>query len=227
MDIVVVSDIHGDVENLLTYLDRIKELNSDVIVCPGDFTDVNAPKGFTQENIAELIVGELKALKLPVLVVPGNVDPKNITKLFDKEDVSLHGRGRIIEEYGFYGFGGAKTPFETNIEPSEEEIQAGLLAAYKEVERAKFKVQVTHSPPNGTSLDMVRSGIHVGSNAVRGFIEKHKPILAISAHIHEARGVDKINGTFLINSGRFPEGYIGLINAKNGVVVGKVLNLTE
>jgi hypothetical protein len=219
--------MHGDVENLLTYLDKIRGLKFDVIVCPGDFTDVNTPKGFTQDDIAKLIISELKTLDVPVLTVPGNVDPKSIIELLEKEGVSLHGHGRIIDEYGFYGYGGAKTPFETSIEPSEEELKAGLLTAYKDVEGAKFKIQITHNPPINTVLDMIRSGIHVGSDVVRVFIENYKPILAISAHIHEARGIDKISNTFLLNSGRFPEGYVGLVNIKNDVATGKVLNIIE
>jgi len=227
MDIVVVSDIHGDVENLLTYLDKVKELKFDVVVCPGDFTDVNTPKGFTQEDIAKLIIGELKSLKVPVMAVPGNVDPKNIIKIFEREGISIHGRGKVVKEFGFFGYGGAKTPFETSIEPTEEELKLGLQNAYKDVKEAKYKVQVTHNPPHGTRLDMIQTGIHVGSNAVKLFIENHQPILAISAHIHEARGTDKLKNTFLINSGRFPEGYLGLVNIGNGIVNGKVLNITE
>ena len=227
MDIIVVSDIHGDVENLLTYLDKIKGLNFDVVVCPGDFTDVNTPKGFTQEDIAKLIISELKSLKVPVMAVPGNVDPKNIIKILEEENISIHGRGKIVKGFGFFGYGGAKTPFETSIEPTEEELKLGLQNAYKDVENTKYKVQVTHAPPHGTRLDTIQSGIHVGSNVVKSFIENHHPILAISAHIHEARGADRLKNTFLINSGRFPEGYLGLVNIDNGVVNGKVLNITE
>ncbi len=227
MDIAIVSDIHGDVENLLALLDKIKELNFDVIVGPGDFTDTNTPKGFTQEEIAKLIISELKSLKIPVMAVPGNVDPKNIVKIFESENISVHGRGKVVGDFGFFGYGGAKTPFETNIEPTEEEVRLGLENAYKDVEKAKYKVQVTHSPPHGTKTDVVQSGVHVGSGAVRSFIEKHHPVLAISAHIHEARGTDKLEKTFLINSGRFPEGHLGHVTINNGVVSGKVLSLTE
>jgi len=227
MDIVIVSDIHGDVENLLSYLDRIKELKFDAVVCPGDFTDVNTPKGFAQEDIAKLIISGFKSLKVPVLAVPGNVDPKNIIKFFEEGGISIHGRGKAIGEYGFYGYGGAKTPFETNIEPTEDEIKLGLRSAYKDIEKTKYKIQVTHNPPHGTKIDMIQSGVHVGSNAVRSFIEDHQPILAVSAHIHEARGTDKLKGSFLINSGRFPEGYLGLVNIDGGSVNGKVLNITE
>jgi len=227
MNIVVVSDIHGDMENMLTYLDKIRELNPDLIICPGDFTDINMPKGFTQQDVVELIVDELKSLNIPVLAVPGNVDPKETITILEKKKISLHGRGKIIGEYGFYGYGGAKTPFETSIEPSEEEMKMALLNAYKDVKNAKYKVQVTHAPPFNTKVDMIHSGIHVGSKIVRSFIEEHQPVLAVSAHIHEARGIDKINNTLLINTGRFPEGYVGLINIENGVVKGKILNIIE
>lgn len=227
MDIIIFSDIHNDVENLLTYLDKIKGLKFDVVVCPGDFTDINTPKGFTQEDITKLIISEVKGLKKPILAVPGNVDTKDIIDILKKEDVSIHGRGRVINDFGFYGYGGAKTPFKTNIEPSDEELKVGLKTAWKDVEKTKYKIQVTHSPPLRTKIDMVQSGVHVGSNVIKEFIETHVPIVAISAHIHEARGIDHLNKTFLINSGRFPEGYFGLVTIEGGSVKGKVLNLIE
>lgn len=227
MNILVISDIHGDLENLLTYSDKLKELKFDVIVCPGDFTDLNTPKGFTQEDIAKLIIEELKIFKKPIVTVPGNMDTKNIIEIFEKEGVSIHGRGKIINEFGFYGFGGAKTPFKTNTEPSEEELKLGLKNALRDVKKVKYKIQVTHNPPTGTRLDIIQSGVHVGSKIIRVFIETHEPTVAISAHIHEARGIDNLKKTFLINSGRFPEGYFGLINIEGGSVKGRVLNLNE
>ena len=227
MDILIISDIHGDIENLLRYSDNLQELKFDVIVCPGDFTDLNTPKGFTQEDIVKLIITELKGLKKPVLAVPGNVDTKNIIGILEKEGVSIHGKGRVIGDFGFYGYGGAKTPFQTNIEPSDEELKMGLKNSWKDVEKTRYKIQVTHNPPFGTRMDMVQSGAHVGSGVIKGFIEVHEPILAISAHIHEAKGTDQLKKTLLINSGRFPEGYFGLVNIENGSVKGRVLNLIE
>lgn len=227
MDIIIFSDIHNDVENLLTYFDKIKELKFDVVICPGDFTDINTPKGFTQEDIVKLIITELKGLKEPVLAVPGNVDTKNIINILEEEGVSIHGKGRVVGDFGFYGYGGAKTPFQTNIEPSDEELKMGLKTSWKDVEKTKFKIQVTHNPPFGTRMDMVQSGAHVGSRIVKEFIEVHEPILAVSAHIHEARGTDQLKKTLLINSGRFPEGYFGLVNIEDGSVKGRVLNLIE
>jgi len=225
MNIVVIGDIHGDVENILSFLDKIKELNFDVIVCPGDFTDVNVPKGFTQESLVELIIEELKTLNKPIVAVPGNIDTKNSIKILERVGVSVHGRGKIIDGVGFYGYGGAKTPFKTSIEPSEKELKVGLDAAFKEVEGAEVKIQVTHNPPRDTKLDVIQIGTHVGSEVVRRFIETYKPNAAISAHIHEARGTDELAGTKLINPGKFSEGYFGLVKLDKGSAYCKILNL--
>ena len=65
---------------------------------------------------------------------------------------------------------------------------------------------VPHVPPNGTKIDMIGNGAHVGSHSVRDFIKKHKPDISISGHIHEARGTDKLEGTLIFNAGMFREG---------------------
>lgn len=46
-------------------------------------------------------------------------------------------------------------------------------------------VFVFHTPPDNTSLDQRYDGSHVGSMAVRLFIEKHQPYLTLHGHIHE------------------------------------------
>ncbi len=224
MNILVISDIHNDVENIMNYTDKLMLFDFDVIVCPGDFTDYNLPKGFTRIDIAKLIIEELRSLKKPLLAVPGNQD-KELIPLFEEEGISIHGRGKIINNIGFYGFGGAKTPFSTSLEPSDEEIMKGLERAYKDVESAKIKVQVTHVPPARTKVDVLYTGASGGSEAVRKFIEEKKPQVAICAHIHEARGIDEIENTKIINAGRFPEGYCGLVSIKDNNVSAKIINL--
>jgi Icc-related predicted phosphoesterase len=223
MEILIISDVHNDLENLMEYMDKIALFNFDVIVFPGDFSDV-PPKGFSSVDISRIIIEELKTFNKPILALPGNWD-KDVISILEKEGISIHGHGKIIDDVGFYGFGGARTPFGTSFEPSEEEIEIGLEKAFEEVKDAKIKVQVTHAPPARTKLDVVYTGAHVGSEAVRKAIEKFKPVLAVSAHIHEAKGIDEIEGTKLINAGRFPEGYCGLASIKNGKVEAKVVNL--
>lgn len=224
MNILIISDIHNDVENLMNFIDKVALLNFDIIVCPGDFTDVSLPKGFGRTDITKLILEELNGLNKPILAVPGNQDEK-IILLLEERGVSVHGRGKTINGIGFYGFGGAKTPFNTSFEPAEEEIKAGLEKAYEDVKDSNIKVQITHNPPVKTKLDMIPSGAHVGSEVVRKFIEEKQPVVAISAHIHEARGTDEIGKTKLINSGRFPEGYCGLVTIDGENATVKIVNL--
>lgn len=225
MNILVMGDVHGDIENVIELLDKVAMLDFDCIVYSGDFTDFGISlKGFKSTEVVELLLEEIGSLGKPVLAIPGNHD-RDIIPMLEKKGVSLHGRGKIIDGLGFYGFGGAKTPFGTPFEPSEKEIKEGLEAGYREIEKAKMKIQVTHIPPVGTKLDVVYTGAHTGSQAVRDFIESKHPIVAISAHIHEARGLDEIGNTKLINPGRFPEGYCGMISIGKEGVTTKIINL--
>ena len=224
MEILVISCLHNDVENMMTLSDRLQNRKFDVVVCPGDFTDFKLPPGFTRLDLTKLVIEELKLLAKNVVAVPGSWD-KDIIGVLDKEKVSVHGKGKIIDGVGFYGFGGARTPFNTPFEPSEEEIENGLKNAYFQVVGADVKIQVTHMPPVDTRADIIFSGAHVGSNVVRKFIEEKKPAAAICAHIHEARGVDTLDRTKIVNSGRFPEGYVGILSIKDGTVQAEVVNL--
>ncbi|MCX6820558.1 MAG: metallophosphoesterase [Candidatus Aenigmarchaeota archaeon] len=223
MRIAVIADIHNDTEMMMQSLDKLKELGFDAIVCPGDFTDI-APRGFTQEDVGRLLIEELKSAGKPVICVPGNMDLV-IIPLLEKGGVSVHGLGKTVGEIGFYGFGGAKTPFGTAYEPDEAEIEAGLRKAYEDVKDAKYKIQVTHNPPFGTKVDMLPSGMHVGSKVVRRLIEELKPEAAVCAHIHEGRGVDELGRTKIINPGRLPEGYCGILEVKDGVVTAEIAGL--
>jgi len=227
MDLLIIGDNHGDIENNLNYFEKLSNFKFDVIVYTGDFTDINTPKGFTPEDIVQIILEGLRGLKKPILAIPGNNDVVGVINILEREGVSLHGRGKVIGDYGFYGFGGAKTPFKTPLEPSEEEIKNGLQKAFGDISGSKEQIQITHNPAYGTRMDVIRMGSHVGSNVVKEFIEEKKPVLAISAHIHEAKGIDRIGNTFLINVGKFSEGYFGLANIEGKVVEGCVMNLIE
>jgi len=227
MKVLVLADNHNDLENMFEFLDKLKNYEFDIIVYAGDFTDVGLPKGFSQEDIAKLLIEELMTLKKPIIAVPGNNDNLNVIKLIEKEGISIHGKGKIINDIGFYGFGGAKTPFNTSYEPSDEELKKGLERAFIEVMNTKIKFQVTHNPPLNTKIDQTLTGTHVGSQIIRNFIEKHQPIVSVSAHIHEARGIDYLNKTLLVNPGRFAEGHFVIVSVREGFAEALLYNLIE
>jgi len=223
LNVLTIGDIHNDVENIINYADKLTMLDFDVILCPGDFTDI-PPRGFTSVEIAKLIIEELRTFGKPIVAVPGNWDDK-VLKYLEQEDLSIHGRGKTIGDVGFYGFGGAKTPFNTPLEPSEGEIESGLKKGFSQIKNTKHKVQATHIPPARTKIDTTYSGAHIGSEAVRKFIEENQPDVAVCAHVHEAKGTDEIGKTKLLNAGRFPEGYLGMITLKPQEVSVKIVSL--
>ncbi|MBS3052200.1 MAG: metallophosphoesterase family protein [Candidatus Aenigmarchaeota archaeon] len=227
MNLIVIGDNHNDIENMLVFLEKLKKFSFEAILYTGDFTDVTTPKGFSQEEIALLIIEELKTLKKPVFAVPGNNDTVKVIDIIKKEGISIHGKGVMLKDVGFYGYGGAKTPFNTTIEPTEEELKTNLEKGWNDIKDVTKKIQLTHMPPLNTRLDMVSTGTHVGSKTIREFIETKRPLASVSAHIHEARGVDRIGNTLLLNPGRISEGYFGLITIKDGLAEGNVFNLTE
>ena len=69
-------------------------------------------------------------------------------------------------------------------------------------------VLITHSPPRGTRCDLTASRQHVGSRAIRSFVEREQPPLVLSGHIHESPRVsaaykDTIGRTAEVNPGQF------------------------
>ena len=85
----------------------------------------------------------------------------------------------------------------------EEDLQC--LASPRD---QKKTIYVMHSPPYGTRLDSIQGGPHVGSKAIKNFVEKNQPLLTLHGHIHESPKtsgsfIDKIGETLSVNPGQF------------------------
>lgn len=87
----------------------------------------------------------------------------------------------------------------------------GDLEKLKKLSNPKKTIYAIHAPPFNTKLDIITLGAHVGSKAVREFIEKWQPLLTLHGHIHESPKMsgswnDKIGKTICINVGSsYPE----------------------
>ena len=204
MRILAFTDIHGayrKVEEILS-----TESSFDVVVIGGDLTTYGTPAEAT-----EAIKG-FQRFGRPVLVVAGNMDPPELDGTFDKLGVSINARGVVLGNAGFFGVSAAPfSPLHTPYEISEDDILVRAEEGWKGVESARWKVFVPHAPPINTKLDRIPPGKHVGSTAVRAFIEKHHPHVTVCGHIHEARGTDSIGKTLIINCGPAGQGYYGVI----------------
>ena len=208
MEILFISDIHGRFENIEQVFKQEKDF--DLLVCNGDFIDMYAlPEGFSEIYITDLVLQKLLVCHKPLLCIPGNHDIVESMELFEEVGCNLHGKVKKIGSLSFIGYGGATTPFNTNFEPKEEEIKTCLdrLAS-----KAKGDlVLVTHMPPLNTAMDKIQDNKHVGSKTISDFILKNKPLLALSAHIHESVGVDRVGRTTLFYPGPLYEGKYGII----------------
>jgi Icc-related predicted phosphoesterase len=173
----------------------------DVVVVAGDITD------FGSAEEARPIITALQEANPNLLAVHGNCDQLDVNDMLNDAGVSIHLRSRQIDENWFYGVGGSNiSPFHTPQEIKDEQL-AELLSNCNKPLNVKKHIFVTHAPPFNTKVDRTFFGAHVGSKSVRSYIEKFTPDLVLCGHIHEARGVDRIGNSLIINPGPFPAHY--------------------
>ncbi len=114
-----------------------------------------------------------------------------------------------------FSFDMAYTSWSGEIQPTHAEALAArpsiaeALATLAEQSDPQRTIYVCHTPPFNTPLDKMPRGRHVGSKALRAFIEQHAPPLTLHGHIHEApemsgRYAVQIGATWSINPGHDP-----------------------
>jgi len=198
MLIIAFGDIH-DEPNMAGRIPGLAE--ADYLVLTGDLT----LWGGRRE--ARAVLDVLKELHPRIYAQIGNMDKAPVDTLLSEMEINLNGRGVRLGEVGLLGLGGSNiTPFGTPSEFSEEVLEERLWKAFAEVKEAPLKVLFSHTPPANTRLDRIRGGSHVGSLAVRRFLEQTDCNLCICGHIHEAVGTDLLGGTILINPGMLAAG---------------------
>ena len=194
MRVIAFSDLHGSIDVVERIL--VLERNFDVVILAGDITTVGTPSQL------ENAIRRVEAFGKPILAVAGNMDPLALERKLDQLGVSIDSRGRLLGDVGFFGVSAAPaSPLRTPNEISEREITDRAEAGWKDVADAHWKVFVPHASPKDTALDLVPSGKHVGSSAVRDFIRRRKPDATICGHIHEGKGEAVIGKTRVINAG--------------------------
>ncbi len=153
------------------------------------------------------------------IITPGNDDPFEIDtvleqapriecperKLCDLGPVLLASLGDVTP-----------TPWDTEREYSESELERRISAMLDEVPDGRRVVVNFHCPPYGSGLDVapeldetlkpvLRGGrpsfIPVGSKAVREAIKRYEPVVGLHGHIHESRAAQKIGPTMCLNPG--------------------------
>ncbi|MDH3392930.1 MAG: metallophosphoesterase [Desulfobulbaceae bacterium] len=198
MKIIAFGDIHMDLGNLA---DIPGFQSADLILITGDLTN------FGGRDDAARVLTTIRSLNNNILAVAGNLDQPEVNRYLQTEGISLHGNGILHDKLGIFGVGGSNpTPFKTPNEFSEQEIEQFLAQGFSQTTKARHRIVVSHPPPFATKTDRLQNNSHVGSKTLRAFIEQQQPDLCLTGHIHEARGVDHIGRTTIINPGMLKAG---------------------
>ena len=193
----------GDIHDDISTLGRIPDLAAAVgVVVSGDLTI----KGGVAA--ARRVIAALRDVNPVLMAQIGNMDLAEVDAYLSGEGINLHATGRVTPQgVGFFGCGwSTPTPFGTPSEAGEDRIAAWLEAAWQAVAHCPNLVLVCHTPPYGTATDQVGGGAHVGSRAVRDFIERVQPAVCLTGHIHESMAVDAIGRTVVVNPGALAGG---------------------
>jgi uncharacterized protein len=170
---------------------------------------------------------------------PGNDDAFFVDEILAESEAIELLEGRVIELDGMEmlttGWSN-ETPWNTERETTEDELRSMIMSMIDRLSHPENAIFNIHVPPHATALDQcpkldenlrpVSSGgnpvmISAGSTAVRELIEAHQPLLGLHGHIHEGRGIARIERTYCVNPGStYSEGVLNgsLIRLRQGEV---------
>ncbi|MBN2518557.1 MAG: metallophosphoesterase family protein [Candidatus Altiarchaeota archaeon] len=209
--VLAFSDLHGERRAIEIAKTIARKEGVQLIVFLGDFSRKVGDEKANMED-ASYFVGQLRGVTT-LKCLFGNCDVPKTREFLEKEGVSLHKKFLAIGKTGILGFGGSSpTPFHTPSEFSENDIQESLELLITEIAKLEPErlILFTHCPPKNTKADELPGG-HVGSTAIREIIDKHQPNFCICGHIHEAKSIDSVGSTKIINVGPSKEGNFLLI----------------
>lgn len=194
MLLIGLTDIHGKADNIGKISNVLAK--ADAVIISGDITH------FGKEKDAIKVLENIKRYNSNIFAVPGNCDYQGVEHYLNENRYNLNGTSKSINGYTFIGLGGSlPCPGRTPNEFTEDELEEVLLSSISEIPSETNLVLVSHQPPVDTVNDEVRDGMHVGSKAVRSFIEKYQPLICFTGHIHEGIGIDTIGKTKMANPG--------------------------
>jgi len=211
MKLIAITDIHGSIASVNALGPVLTQ--ADLVLMAGDFTT------FGSLADARAVLDALRAYNQNLLAVHGNCDPPGVAGTDVLGDHSLHGRGCERGGIAFIGQGGSlPCPGRTPNEFSEMELADLLALGYRQVDADLPLVVVAHQPPKDSVGDRIANGMHVGSRAVRDFIERHRPLLCVTGHIHESAGTGQIGDTVVMNPGPLSAGNYAVAEIRNGTL---------
>ena len=196
MKILAVADIHGAQYRLNLVLKNIERYSPDLVVVCGDIT---------QFGPGEIAKNFLNQIPVDTVAVTGNIDTLDVEKGIDQSNATRIELKKVIKKgIPFVGASG---------------INPDHFKTLKDKKLVDEKtVIVTHVPPYET-MDKVFIGMHKGSKELRELVDKLKPRLVLSGHIHEDPGFLKVGDTVVVNCSMGKKGEGALIDIKEKISV--------
>jgi Icc-related predicted phosphoesterase len=215
---IVVGDIHDDAA-LFTYIPELEKAAG--VIVTGDLTITGGVKK------AETVLKTLQQGGKPVLAQFGNMDKPEVDIWLTEQGVNIHTRIReLTPEVAVFGAGAStQTPFNTPSEFPESTYEDWLRACWHQAEKYPHTALISHNPPKNTTCDVIPDNMHVGSVAVRTFLEQAQPDVCLCGHIHEARAVDLIGRTVVVNPGPLASGGYALLRLAEGRLTAELRKL--
>lgn len=206
MKFLILSDIHGCIENLNKLDNEFKA--ADAVLFGGDFAKFGAEE--TGKPVLEALLKKHEY----IFSVIGNCDRPDFLEEIENADISIEKNLTFHAGIALCGAGGG-TRFSGDT-PNERD-EDDILSDFDVVENSSLQcadenghwqnlLLIMHNPPKDTKCDLIPAGVHVGSSQLRDYIEKRSPFLVVTGHIHEGAGIDNIGESVVINPGALIEG---------------------
>ncbi len=196
MKIYSVADIHGSQYRLNLILKNIQRYSPDLVVVCGDITQ------FGPGDVAKNFLDQIP---IETIAVTGNIDSPDVERGIDESKATRIELKKLVKK-------GITFVGTSAINPDD----------FKTLEEKKMidekTILVTHVPPFDT-VDKIFIGMHGGSKELRLLVDKFKPKLVLSGHIHEDPGYKKINDTIFVNCSIGKRGEGALIEINENISV--------
>ena len=203
---VILGDLHGRVRRVR----EIPELEkADGIILTGDLTTLGGTAA------ARHVIEAIEAVTPSVFAQIGNMDRPEVNDWLEARGINLHRKVRkLLPNVALLGVGGSTfSPFGTPSEFPEARFSEWLEELALRAGSTQHMVLAAHNPPYNTACDRTSNGLHVGSSAVRDFIEEPQPAICLCGHIHESVGMERLGRTVVANPGPFSAGCYALLTA--------------
>lgn len=199
-------DIHDDTTNIAAIPGLAGAAG---VIVTGDITVTG---GVRQ---AERVLAVIAAHNPVIHAQIGNMDREEVTGWLEGRGWNMHRTAReLAPGVGLLGVGhSTPTPFGTPSEVPETRLAQWLDELRAEAARWPRLVLAVHTPPHGSLCDRLGNGVHVGSPAVRAFIESVQPDVCLCGHIHESRAVERMGRTVVVNPGALGAGGYAVVTA--------------